>query len=484
MKHKYLLLLPFLFLFSIGKGTHHQGGFISYQFISGNTFQFTVTTFTKVSYPSILADRDSLTLDCGDASWETLIRLNGPDANSNGYPDGQLCGSDILKSIYSGTHTYVDLPPLAHPYFIISLEDQNRIDGIANMANGSSVNIPFFLSDTVYVNAVSVSGVNSSPLLQTCATPYAQVGQNFVYSPAFYDADGDSMAFTLATPLQALNAEVPLYDLPDQYCISHGSATNSFNINNTTGEVTWNAPCQTGIYSAAIQVREFRCGVMLSSSIFDFQIIVLNENNQTPVFTASTSDVFLAPGDTLNVQFSAVDADTSQLITLLSNGEPFTFSTNPATFSTAAGNPANGNIFWVPDATQRQQNGYIFSVEARDNYTVPGPNGPMPAPLSDFTTFRVWVTDTTICDFTSINNLEPSMAVVEIWPNPSNDVITIQGAQPLDEVSIYDSQGRLVNQQLKSTTTTNVQVNQLASGLYFIRTKIQGQYQTLKFIKE
>ncbi|MFN8288025.1 MAG: T9SS type A sorting domain-containing protein [Chitinophagales bacterium] len=481
MKHK-LLLTAFVFITTIVSATHLRGGFITAKYLGGNTFQVSVTTFSRNSYPSNLADRKFVTIDYGDGNTDSIFRINGPDLDADGIPDGEDCANDLKKSIYQGIHTYAGMPPPPNNCFVLSYLEMNRIDGINNIANGGSVNVPFFLSDTLF-NADFATSSNSSPNLFACLAQYGNVSDSLSFNPAFYDEDGDSMSFTTTVPLQDANLPAPLYKFPNDYCAAHGFGSSDYHVDSLTAQIVWHTPCAVGIFDAALQVREFRCGVLLSSSIFDFQIIALSEPNSYPVLMADTTDIFLAPGDTLSLTVTATD-DSIQQLSLYAWGEPFTFAQNPATLTVTGSNPANGNIYWAPDASQAQKNAYIFSIEARDNYAIPGPNGSIPAPFSSFKTFRAWVTDTSVCNFTSVNELTRPSISVSLWPNPSANFVTVQADEPLTELCVFDAKGQRLLQKSKPGNSTTLTLSQLPAGLYFMRANINGQYQTLRFIKE
>src|SRR5207249_1765797 len=100
-------------------------------------------------------------------TFSTLCRSNGP-FNQSGCRDGVLIATspvNIKKNEYVGVHTYPGAPP--NGFFIISFFDMNRIDGINNIDGGQSVNIPFFVEDTLkFPTDISNIGFNSSPVLR------------------------------------------------------------------------------------------------------------------------------------------------------------------------------------------------------------------------------------------------------------------------------------------------------------------------------
>ena len=51
--------------------THYRAGEILYELIGNLKYQVQVITYTKISYPSNLADRDSVVVDWGDGTHPT-----------------------------------------------------------------------------------------------------------------------------------------------------------------------------------------------------------------------------------------------------------------------------------------------------------------------------------------------------------------------------------------------------------------------------
>ncbi|MCA9346873.1 gliding motility-associated C-terminal domain-containing protein, partial [Candidatus Saccharibacteria bacterium] len=131
-KYIQLLLIVLLLGSSNAFATHNRAGELLYEYISPLSYKVTVITYSKISDISQNADRDSLDLDWGDGTVETVVRTNGPIVG--GVPNGELIGNDIKKNIYiSGVHSYSG----ALPFYIISVTDQNRIADIVNIALGS-----------------------------------------------------------------------------------------------------------------------------------------------------------------------------------------------------------------------------------------------------------------------------------------------------------------------------------------------------------
>lgn len=85
------------------------------------------------------------------------------------------------------------------------------------------------------------------------------------------------------------------------------------------------------------------------------------------------------------------------------------------------------------------------------------------------------------CTVLNLNENSSEKEELNIYPNPSNNIINITSSNNIEEVSIYDINSKKV---LTSITNTIIDVSKLNSGLYFIKVKTdQGEF-SQKFIKE
>lgn len=129
----------------IGKwafATHQRAGEISYRYISGLTYEFTITTYTYTPSP---ADRPEIEVVWGDGQTSVIQRNSKVNLENN-----------ISRNIYIAQHTFS-----ASGIFHVSFEDPNRNAGIVNIP--SSVEVPFFIETTIVINPFI--GGNSSPQL-------------------------------------------------------------------------------------------------------------------------------------------------------------------------------------------------------------------------------------------------------------------------------------------------------------------------------
>ena len=391
----------------LAKATHYRAGEIVYRQIAELRYEVTVITYTTANSP---ADKPFIDqFFWGDGTIDTIYRINGP--LNGGFPSGEVVGNDIQKNVYRGIHTYPGVPPPPTRYYVIGALDPNRIDGINNIDNGNSVNVQFYVEDTIkFPTDLANIGFNNSPILLNPPIDYANVNDTFYHNPAAYDPDGDSLDFRLMVPLQAQSTNVPVYTYPDQWCPTN----DAFVINRFTGEIIWAVPCQQGIFNIAILITEFRNGVIVGTMIRDMQIIVLSVPNDPPQI-ADIRDTCIRAGDTLIVPVTATDPQVLQTVTLTANGAPLEDLISPATFIATAGNPANGTFRWNTVCEHIRSQPYTTVFKAEDSYSIPGPGGPSKVPLVDLETWLVRVIAPPVENLTATAS---NNQVILNWQNP------------------------------------------------------------------
>ncbi|MCO5249598.1 MAG: gliding motility-associated C-terminal domain-containing protein [Chitinophagales bacterium] len=346
---RYCTLLLIVFLYAVDVfATHNRAGEITYRHISGLTFEFTITTYTKES--SIDADREELTIFWGDGTSNVLKRTLATSL-----------GNNVKLNKYMGIHTYNG------PFtYVVYMVDPNRVESVINMAN--SVNVPFYLEDTLKILDPTVFGFNNSPILLNPPIEFGNVNQIFVHNPNAYDPDGDSLSYRLVTPRQGVGMNVPGFVSPTQ--INPGF-NNTMSINPITGELRWVTPQRQGIYNIAILITEYRNGRVIGTVVRDMQIIIEAANNRPPIVSGK-DNICVVAGDTILETYTGTDPDANNIVILSSNGAPYEIDGNKAHFTvTQTGNPAQGDFFWATDLSLIRKNSYQMIVKAEDNAEVP-----------------------------------------------------------------------------------------------------------------
>ncbi|NND78114.1 MAG: hypothetical protein HKN39_08025 [Flavobacteriales bacterium] len=366
IKKTLFVILALLNVYLLG-ATHNRAGEITYKHISGNTYEITILTCTRFG---VDADRDTLDLDFGDGSpIVQVLRINGPDVNNNGVPDGEFIGNDTQRNLYVTTHTYP-----GPGQFILYTEDPNRNEGIVNIPN--SVQVGFSISSMLTILG-GMNGHNNSPILNNPPKGDACFNKLYLYNSLASDPDGDSLAYELIESTTFNNAIIGGYVFPDEV---EPGADNTISINELTGELIWDSPQLIGEYNVVIQIKEYRNGVLIGFVKRDMQINVLSCQNDSPEIQ-ELADTCIIANTVLSMSISASDPN-GDLVTLEAFGEPFDLAVSPAMFNqTIIGNP--GALNWATDCEHVRLSPYTIFFKATDDDNV--------VQLSNFADFNVQI---------------------------------------------------------------------------------------------
>lgn len=329
------LVLGFLLLMSCTAwATHQRAGEISYVYISGLTYEFTVTSYTYSLSP---ADRPEIEVMWGDGSSSVIQRTSKVDL-----------GNYITRNTYVARHTFS-----AAGSYNVSFEDPNRNAGIVNIPG--SVEVPFFIETTIIINPFL--GGNSSPQLLNPPVDNGCTNVIYYHNPGAYDADGDSLSYSLVSCRGYDGEEIPGYQLPN--------ASHSISIDAFTGDLVWDAPTMAGEYNVAILIQEWRNGILISSMVRDMQITIAACNNQPPV--VEVVDTCVLAGTHLVLPVSVYDS-TSTRVTLSASGEPLMLDIAPAHFMTIEDSvPYTTHLVWYTMCDHVKRMPYTVMFRAQDN---------------------------------------------------------------------------------------------------------------------
>ena len=341
MKRKLLLILGFLFCFAFtARATHQRAAEITYKWLGGNAYEFTLTCYTYTPSPAGL-QRDSLLVQWGDGMEEYIPRVVL-----------QNLGEDYTLNVYKQIHNYS-----SSGTYTISMEDANRNFGVINVPN--SVMVPMHIETELVINPFL--GNNNSVQLLNAPVDKGCVGKLYLHNPSAYDPDGDSLSYKLVTCKGQDGIEIPGYTLPQ--------ASHSIEIDPVTGELRWDAPILQGEYNVAIMVEEWRHGVKVGSVVRDMQILISACGNDLPEIQCDEQYCLVA-GEQLDFVISASDPDGDN-VTLSASGAPLELAISPAMVNpeTAFGLQPQMEFLWNTQYAHIRNTPYQLVIHARDDGT-------------------------------------------------------------------------------------------------------------------
>lgn len=448
-------------LFSIkSQATHNKSGEITYVQIDDFTIEATITTYTNI-FGSTTADRDSLEIDWGDNTRKYISRLNGPDSDNNGIPNGEIISisNGIKENKYIATHTYP-----GNGNYIIAMTDPNRNAGILNINDGFSVDIGFHLETEFTLH--SFFGVNNSPTVLLKPIDIGTTNDTYIHIPNAYDIDGDSLAYRLVTPLQKKNEEVPNYQSLED--ISNNEGTN-FEFDESTGMIIWDKPTTPGEYIIAIEILSYRLGMQNGRIVRDMQIFITSMELMKPVIEITgLEENIIHEVEVDDVIEFDVYAETlnGQDFELFVSSELFNDTSNDVEFELIDDN--NAFFTWTVKEQNIRPQSYNVVVAARNLDT-----GIANYKLFRFSTKSSW----TNIDVIPLNN------AIMAFPNPCENSIEINLSEATSinrNYQIFNAKGELVDRG-EMFIRKKINTSNLEPGLFFV--KMEGA-EVIRIVKK
>lgn len=316
--------------------THNRAGEITLKQINDLTYEITITTYT---YTLSGADRPELEVQWGDNTKSTAPRiqiLNFPN--------------DYRRNVYVKQHTF----PGPGTYTIV-VQDPNRNFGVKNIPN--SVNVIFSIKTTISIN--SQLGLNSTPTLLNPPFDKAGLYQTFIHNPAAFDADGDSISYSLTVCTQQNGDVIPGYTLPQ--------SSDTLYVDPISGDLVWKTPIDTGIYNIAMNIEEWRKGIKIGNIVRDMQVEVYRTTNLAPV-NDSLPKLCVVAGSKIIYQIRSTDANADRMQHFITGG-PFILDSNPADITgTTVDIPGElvTGFSWQTDCSHVRMQPYSVLVKTND----------------------------------------------------------------------------------------------------------------------
>ena len=282
-------------------------------------------------------------------------------------------------------------------YYSVFIEVDSSLTGYHLIAatccrNGNVVNLlnPLDLGQVFYC-AIPPTGIeNNSPFFSDFPVPFICTSDTVSILNTTYDPDGDVLQYSFTQPYDSVpdNAGIISTSLdttpltfpivPVQYAPGY-SLNNPFGangyayINPSTGLTKYFIPNQ-GFYVVAIEIREYRNGVLISKIRRDIQLIAIAcPPNVSPVLSnageSGVTNYSVEEGDTICFPLTFTDADGDSLL-LTSSGLVF----DPTLFTPAATLPdtsgaaiLNDQFCWITQCGYVRPAPYQFAVQVVDN---------------------------------------------------------------------------------------------------------------------
>lgn len=376
-------------------------------------------------------------------------------------------------------------------------------NSISNLAMPLSEGLTF----TVSVPPTNV-GLNSSPL-PLFSPPSALCG-NYPFEVDFssIDADGDSLVYTLVTPLGGLDTlgrgvgnpsmggNMPISSrtnplppppyIPVAFAPSYNAAapfgTGQLQLDSQTGMLTGDS-ITTGSYTFAIEVQEYRDGVFLGKfqktftlGFVECQGAALSSQLLLPrpdTLINGIITIYAEIGDSLCFDMIVSSPDSLDTISLMTGND-----TTQLSYSDTSGiSPLTSTICWQGSPDDIQGTCHFIEIEASSSIHCPGtPN------IKEI--FKICINSGDALSIAENNVLTDH---ISLYPNPGSDFLTIEIEPTLSmHIQAYDMNGGLVFQSdmVQGNRFLNIETVSWPKGMYVFVLESNGKYGTKKWLKK
>lgn len=387
MKLGRLLSLVFILSTLLGiqheaKASHAMGADFSYQCVGQDSFLITLN-FYRDCDGTTAPSSASVTIRsaaCNQGPINLTLTRNSsivlPDGNviGNGDEISALCDQSISSSTCNGgnlpgvqqyQYSGLFVAPAACPDWTIGYSVYARNAIVTTMSNPSTSDL--YIETTLN----NTNGIcNNSPIFSGRPVPYFCYLDSINYNHGTIDYDGDSLVYTLITPLEGPND--PMTYQPGFSATNPLTTNGTFTFDPTTGQMNF-VPQVAQVGVITILVEEYRNGVLVGSTMRDIQVVVLAQPLCNPPYgtivnqgidsSSVTGGVFIGPyeiescpGDTIEFQIT-MGGDSIHLTSNAATALPgATFDTTMVTIDSVV-----GEFFWVPTTSDTGFN--VFSLD-------------------------------------------------------------------------------------------------------------------------
>jgi len=396
-----LSLLLLWLLPQMASATHIVGGELDLQHRTGDTYTLTLNLYFDAIYGQVGAIRP--TLPAGifvKGTNQRLIDVMMPMVSSTYVQyTNAACAIGTLSTRKLVYIADVVLNPAVYNSpggYYVAVENCCRNASISNIVDPGSAAQTFYLEFPAVVRN-GQSFIDSTPQIFPPLSDYACQGELFYFDFGGQDADGDSLAYDMVTPLnghattgnpnpgQAVPAPYsPVTWKPGYGTLNQIPGALALGIDTHTGRLTVRAD-NIGLYVFGVRCSEYRNHVKIGETRRDFQLLVrICTTNQPPhlqvtmpgrtkPYRFGRDTLRLVPGGNRCLSIRYTDPDPNSVLTLSTRAVNFTgqlptFTTSTSGTVHAAGQPDTLTAtLCFPDCADTKGKVFLLDLIVADN---------------------------------------------------------------------------------------------------------------------
>ena len=382
-----LLLAVFLLLGGAASATHLVGGSIAYEYLgrTGNIDKYRI-------YLDIFRDGNSTTPFDPTVHIGVYDKVTGRAVDPDHFLASQNVPVKFVDPVDGGSDC--DFKPNAkteQQLYIFDIEVPASNIGYdvihIRCCRNDLTNLPEFEGMTFYASISPSEYKNSSPRFNDVPLPYICARDTAYLLNNASEKDGDSLMYSLFQPYHGADDKEPKPDPPGfypnerkvRYSTGYSASkpfgtTSSITVDPGTGLTTIYA-ASAGLYAIAIKVEEYRDKKLISTTIRDLQVIVLNcpvnppPRRQSNASTGVKNFFSVDAGTTVTYSFDFVD--DNDIVSVELSGSAFEAGVpapRPTVTSTPVGKGTSTiTLTWDTKCSHIRPEPYTLNITLKDN---------------------------------------------------------------------------------------------------------------------
>lgn len=460
---KFILLTTTLLAVLCAHASHEYGGQINLKYISASSYEVKLILWV-----------DSTSINTPSVSYYSVLGTSAATLQTAALVSTTNFGNGIVERTYKDTLQTNFLQGNATVYYQACC--RNMLDNVVN-AN---------LSDVYFETSVNPapSQINSSPDFLNAPQFFEGIGDTLLHNPLAADLDGDSLVYSLISPLGS--GGTPMVMTANPYPTS--STPGSFSINTSVGDIFW-IPSTGGAYGYAVRVDEYRNGIHIGHSIRDARVNIcqgcktamasdfeFDKTNWNYANNFPSWDVYETVPFTYTFAGSVSGSNTNSIsLNVISQADILVNA--PSSASTQNMNLVNALFSWTPDLGMAKATPYVTVLIGKE---------------TDYAnTVRTKEQSILLQVLPKPNNLLDASNQISLilYPNPVKDklFISTQGVTTKGQLHILSLDGKRL-QTIPLSVGTNLaelSIAALQNGIYFIQVEIGSEvlYKKLQVLR-